>query len=192
MSAAELLSEWLSTSMAATRSDFEALIARGVSPHWLWLGTTRFGVCKIEPHSDGTYEPRPGGLRAYIVPLIPLAPDTLIEHHDLGDLIAFTLDAPETWWCCYSTIPLLNPEAAERARWFREPLHVWRTPLDWLRAQGSGSVILDWRASLRLWLDDVPEIIAQDLVLGERIERRLVLPRARTRILVQSQDPEAA
>lgn len=73
-------------------------------------------------------------------------------------------------------MPLLNPDAVERSRWFGESLFLHSTPLDWLRDCGNGAVVLDPHANLRLWLGGVKEITTDTVDLGREVESRFIDP----------------
>src|SRR5579864_5617146 len=132
-----LASEWIAASVT-TGADVDALIAAGVPQAWLSTGCfRRFGAARISVQGN-TYEPTDDGGRAFILPVSPVPEDEAIfEHWEPCDLLAFHLKRPERWATRLGS-PILNPEAIERAAWFKTALSVWRSPLSWLRAQGDG------------------------------------------------------
>jgi hypothetical protein len=135
-------------------------------------GPARFGLAVIEPTSTGTFEFGESGELAVIVPIVPLpAPDD-----DLVDLVAWRPSDARKWWLRRGVGSLLNPGAVLHAEITREPLPVYSTPLQWLRAAGQGIVILDWSANLQLYLGGVERIVPDSRALGEAIDRRLRAP----------------
>jgi hypothetical protein len=150
-------------------------------PHdFLWRGAQRFGVHGIIPSNDGSYEPIDDGQRAVIVPTIPLLSPVEMEDgddiEDVGDLVAFLPSDPSHWWCRTGSMPILNPAAILGAEIYDEPLKVWSTPLDWMRASGDGIVILDPLAHLGMYLGSVRQLICDTVELGREVDRRLRQP----------------
>jgi hypothetical protein len=177
------------------RGDFDALVAFGVPERFLWHGPMRFGVATIECARDGRYQPHEHGRRAFIVPAEPVADvfaesaDDISLQHEPGDLIAFFLDDPATWYLRFSGMALLNPGAALRPLTLPSRLpvrfRVWSTPLDWLRAAGDGVCVIDPRCLLPLWLGNDLELVADSLKLAREL-KQLLMPseRRKHRILV--------
>ena len=62
-----------------------------------------------------------------------------------------------------------------------EPLPIWRTPLNWLRAGRKGIVILRPEVAC-LQLDCVSRVSAEDLAHAEALERILLPPKPKTKI----------
>lgn len=77
----------------------------------------------------------------------------------LVDLVAFRTDRPSRWLLRTGIGWALGSDQVCVPDWDNEPLPIWRTPLDWLIAAGTGLCILDW---------DAPEL--RDLLLVEAIE----------------------
>jgi hypothetical protein len=182
--------------------DFDALVRAGVPRRFLYRGAMRFGIAFNHTYQPtdimqiSAISPSIAGSRhrAFIIPASPIPPLRDLDDGalDLGDLIAFRLEAPGQWWCRTGNVPILNFEAVERADYMREPLRVHVTPLDWMRAGGEGAVILDRRVNLRLWLGGIKTLICDTTELGTTIERRLRDPAPRPRIVVPSRSVKAA
>ena len=66
--------------------------------------------------------------------------------------------------------------AVEKADYWGLPLHIYGNPLDWLRAEGGGAVILDWHCCLHFWLAGVARILCDDTQVADRIEGQLRTP----------------
>jgi hypothetical protein len=64
-----------------------------------------------------------------------------------------------------------------------DPLHVWRTPMKWLKAGRQGLVIVRREATFYA-LGNLPDIVAEDVKHGDELETLLTPPKPRTRILV--------
>jgi hypothetical protein len=107
------------------------------------------------------------------MPAIPLAApwEDGFGDDDVGDLVAFSTDTPQRWWCRCGSLPVMNPDAVRRAEIFRNALHVWTSPLSWLRHAGEGCVLIDPTADVRLLFGGVPKIIAEDIATGEGVDR---------------------
>jgi hypothetical protein len=177
-----LWDEFIAATAAVSKRDFQLLVEdAGVPSNFLWGGAMRFGVAVIAPCDGGFYEiaeGSEGAFSAFILPALPLDDD---GDDDLGDLIAFNLSEPDRWWVRRGTVPILNPVAILRAEIMRERLLVVSSPLAWLRGAGSGAVILDWQANLRLHLGGLSRGVAADSEkLARAIERRLAEPRRPT------------
>jgi len=171
----DLFDEFVSAVTLASRRDFDALITEGVPARFLWHGASRFGVSPIAPEGDSTYQPIDSGELAYIIPAMPLAApwERGFPSDDPGDLIAWRLSHPGHWWRRTGALPILNPDAINRAEIMREPLAVHSSPLAWMQAGGNGCVVLDPRANLQLYFGGVQRIAADTVDLGEAIERCL-------------------
>lgn len=93
----------------------------------------------------------------------------------LVDLIAWRIEQPERWWYRRGELGLvLGAIEIERARHFGHSLHLYRTPLNWLRARGRGACVLDWQYA-RSKLLGLPAItlISEDDAHGEEIDQHL-------------------
>jgi hypothetical protein len=175
-----LLAEFEAATEAVEPRHFDVLVSAGVPRRFLYGGAMRFGIAAIETDGD-LYEPSADGVRAFIMPAQPLLSPGDADFEiapDIGDLVAWFPREPHRWFLRCGSAPLMNPAALEAAAWFRRPLSVESTPLDWLRAEGRGIVILDGAANLRWWLSGIIAVHADSIELGEQIDGRLRDPRA--------------
>ena len=126
-----------------------------------------WGVHPITTHDDGTFQIAEDGDEALIFPTEP---------GDIFDTVAWYPTMSSRWWTSHSLADFMNEGAILRAIALREPLYVYQTPLDLLRASGRGTVILDARADVRRAFAGVREIHAANMVLGRQIQSQLREP----------------
>ena len=132
------------------------------------LASLRLTALRIETKSDGTYTADPQGRLAVLVPVRD-------RWGEIADIVAFTQEAPEQWWCRYGDeTPILGAWALAHAAWERQPLVLWETPLQWLLQRRSGSVVLDWGVDLRPVFEDIPVIDCQSPALRERLRQNFL------------------
>lgn len=93
----------------------------------------------------------------------------------LAEGAAFRLEAPAVFWAT-SPIPFLGEDGLHRSTHFQEPLMVYETPLQWLRAGREGIVILDWQRYWPMYLSGVPVLRAIDPKFGRRLRDGLRRP----------------
>lgn len=117
--------------------------------------------------------PNPNGAVLAVLPVYDSAiPSIYSPDCDplLVDLLAWRLDDPGHWYHRTGDCPaLLNISEARVRPFLSEPLHVWSTPLAWLHAGTRGVVVLD-PARARKWLISVPEVVAENVALAERLD----------------------
>ena len=113
------------------------------------------------------------GTPVLVVPLGDRAPhDMSLE--SLDDLLAFEPDKPERWYWLHGGVPILTPEALDKARHFEEPVRLHSTPLAWLKADCEGAVVLDWDSICApMWFGQL-QILADTEVLQRRLLKELV------------------
>lgn len=112
------------------------------------------------------------------------------DGHGVLDLVAWRLDAPDTFATAIREADVLG--ALHMVRRGGRPLHVFKTPLAWLRAGCDGCVVLnqDWGA---YWLDKaVGPFVAEDVHHGFQIREMLGDKAARHRVLVPANKARAA
>lgn len=98
-----------------------------------------------------------------------------VECPCLCDLIAYSPRNPGKWyWRRGEHGLILGDEVLDRAELFHEPVRLYRTPWDWLRAGGDGVCLLDRHPNALERLRHVGAINAADTALGTEIERLLV------------------
>lgn len=132
------------------------------------------GVALIRRHGP-FYEPDTGGTPAVIIPAM--------DGGDLADLVAFTPRQLGRWQVRLGGCPLLG---IDNLGIWSAPLHLWRTPLAYLRAGLQGVVVLSWPAAIPR-LTCCSELIAEDIDHGREIRRRLTRSNALPKISVPSQ-----
>ena len=168
---------------ADIRAEAEAAIARVRQPHidrLLALGVPRealatlgarqipFGVCRVERIERGLYQPGDG-------PLHVLSP--VYAAGDVIDIVAWRSDQPMNWAWRTGLGWALGADELHRDYWPGDaPLTVHATPLDWLRAGGTGLCVLDWEADELETLRGVQAIEANDWI-ATRLLRTLSKPR---------------
>ena len=171
---------------AAENGMVEALRAIGVTSRGalatgLYVGRQHVTTLSGEP--PALYEPDELGTEHLIVPVI--------EGGAVADLLAFRVEKPERWWLRNCLGAVLGQDVIDKAEFFSDTecpessLRVFRSPLSWLRHDCAGAVILDWRvAACRL--AGIREVVAEDVGLGERIERAFFAPRSpNIRVLIR-------
>ncbi|MGE4324254.1 MAG: hypothetical protein AB7E60_14660 [Sphingobium sp.] len=140
-----------------------------------------FGVGTVERMERGLYQPGDG-------PLHVLSP--VCEAGEIIDIIAWRSDAPGNWawrtglgWALGTDMLL--------PRWDDDPVQLHATPLDWLRAGGTGMCILDWEAPE---LGDLHalEAIEADEWTAQRLTRALSKPRRIPTIIKRKEVRRAA
>lgn len=142
-------------------------------------GPSIIGVGRIET-GDSYWQPLPTGKPALVAPC-----SFGIDFGDLYstiDLIAWTPANPDRWWWRTGQGAALGAEEIEKARTFEKPLLLHATPVDWVRAGGTGCCILDWRGSPDT-LRNVETFRCPDRRYAKRLERRLAEPTRRYRFL---------
>jgi hypothetical protein len=147
------------------------------------------GAAHVRPGSDGLYEPTEGdGIRAWTFPTALVGE---LHEPEIEDLLAVAMDRPDRWRLRLGEGEMLGQHEIERRRfgcarrWHRDlldgptddPLHVWRSPLAWLRAGARGVCVLRWTAGA---IDDLGSIwspiAAEDVEHGVEIRRHLTEP----------------
>jgi hypothetical protein len=126
-------------------------------------------VARIAP--EGTHwRPDSDGIEALVVAVWAFAPRDAdgrwVTDNQVVDLVAFRPAEPSRWWVrtgfatCLGewSIPTLSDD----------PVHVWRTPLAWLRAGTSGICILDPSAARDVLLR-CSAIVAEEVEHGREI-----------------------
>lgn len=132
------------------------LVKYGVSPEI----TPLCGLDRVR--SNGCwYEPDPDGVPAVIVPGI--------DFGEVVDLVAFQPHRPGHFKIRTGAAPFLGGD--NMASNFG-PLHIWRTPLGYLRAGLNGVVVLSW-STARPLLACCSEIIAEDVPHGDEVHEQL-------------------
>jgi len=168
MNSTELFSEWVRANARLSQSYRDNLKSRGVSSS-AWFGSPSLvGAARLQEADADRYVPGDTGPAACVVPVFDGG--TLGELWALHDLVAFTLDQPSRWWLRRGVGVLLGPDWPDyRVTLANEPLPLFSTPLDWLRAGGRGSCVVDWSAHLPLHLGSVENIVCDTPELASRL-----------------------
>ena len=163
----DLVGECVHAHWNVRRSHQDWLAAHGVSPIAIYCPFPRlhghFGVCRAQFH-DNTYSPAPDGK-----PVIVMG---VSEHPDEGliDLVAFEPSNPARWFLRLGNAVVLGLHNARLALFEESPVLVHGTPLDWLRADCRGVVVLDWTADILSRLEGYG-CLAADRETGELLKK---------------------
>ena len=97
-----------------------------------------------------------------------------LQHRFYGllDLLAFEPARPDRWWLRRGQAPLLGSIYVGLALEAGCALPVYASPMNWIKANGQGLVILNWETGPDLLLD-VGEFVAEDVALGNRLAAAL-------------------
>src|SRR5215475_141995 len=145
MNTVGLVQEYRRALLATRYEDRQPLVAAGITAEAL----AAIVPAKAQITVDGeTYEPDPDGGAAYLIPvradsrLTPEAadPPEAVRSGAIIDLLAFHPAHPYRWALRRDSAEWLGaipPQYLEP-----EPVEVWQSPLDWLRAGCRGIVIL--------------------------------------------------
>lgn len=154
----------------------ERLRAFGVAPATIArinLAYPAFGVASGSIDRHRVFLPGDGA--AHLV-------QPLVENGSLIDLIAWRPAAPTRWGLRTGLGWLLNADTAFATRWDGEVLDLHATPLDWLRADAQGAVVVDWAASDLDSLRSFECVRCGNDMLGRTLRRALDRPRRLPRI----------
>ena len=94
------------------------------------------GLAKIVRMGTRFFEFSPGGASHIIVPVIDC------HERSIVDLLAFSSDEPNKWLFRIGSERLLDGDALGDQH-LGKPLHIFRTPLSWLKCRCAGVVIFD-------------------------------------------------
>ncbi len=140
------------------------------------------GVERIATTASGTVAPDGHGDLAAVLGVHD-------RHHELVDLVAWFPDRPCAWWVRHGDeCPILGAEGLAQAAWHGEPVQLYSTPEDWLRArccardgdhrrQGGDLhhviCILRWGLELKPLFDGVSRVDCDSADLERRLLRGL-------------------
>lgn len=160
--------ELAEASEASTPMHYRRLLALGVRSETVaelrGLNGLGWGIARASPGKDGLYEPGEG--EQHLV--LPIAID-----HVVVDLVAFRSATPDVWALRSGLGWALGVERGlERYTW-GEPVILYETPLDWLRADKLGLCVLDWTAPELRYLRTLPEIECASERLAAVLRRHL-------------------
>lgn len=131
-------------------------------------GASVVGVCRALIEGD-RWQPDPDGVPAIIVPVsYSYGPCEL----DPIDLVAWQPGSPERWYLRTGYGTVLGEVDIDRAMNFEEPLVLYQSPLDCLKANREVCV-LDWSSSLSLYFGNVQWVIADRMEVARKLKRKL-------------------
>lgn len=164
---ADLALPWLEAEYGVTESHFAAVGGAGLTK-----------ACFTD---DSFYEPDESGHRSIVLPVrewcISTNPDgSLWEGWHLRDLAAFQMTNPDRFGVRLGAASILGIDQASKSEWEHIPLHVRRTPIDWLMASGVGVCIVRWEG-VQIDLRSCARFVCQDLALGERLDAAMNPPK---------------
>ena len=162
----DLVGECVRAHWNVRRSHQDWLAAHDVRPFAIYCAPPRlcghFGVDRAQFHGD-LFEPAPAG-----VPVIVMG---VSEHPDEGlvDLVAFEPSNPVRWFLRLGNAVVLGLHNVRLALFEESPVFIHATPLDWLRANCQGAVVLDWKADILSRLEGYG-VLAADEVTQRRLQ----------------------
>ena len=178
MKVRHLEAELASAAAAVRQPHLDRLRALGVAPDTVArinLAYPAFGIMEGEIDRHGDFVPGPGA--AHIV-------QPVVEREQLIDLVAWRSSNPQRWGMRTGLGWLLNADTCFATRWDGDRLQLHATPLDWLRTDAAGGVVLDWDSPDLTWLRGFAQIdCGNDMVaasLGRALNKPSRLPRLRT------------
>ena len=107
------------------------------------------------------------------------------------DILALSPEDADEWWCRTDIVPVIDPIEIARCEFLDEPLHIHASPLSWLRAGATGTVVLDWR-SAPFWLSGVRRYLCHDRSTARRLERALRQPAPKFQVKLAKEPINAA
>lgn len=133
------------------------------------LGTTYppFGVLTGQVEASGRFLPGDG--QAHVV-------QPVVESCALVDLVAWRVANPARWGLVNDLGWMLNADTCFASRWDGSHLSLCSTPLQWLRADAVGGVVLDWDSSDLCWLRGFERINCDNDMLAATLRRSLTKP----------------
>jgi len=176
----DLIAEIMPAAWAMTHGRYQnQMAAADVSPVAIYGTAPRlhghFGPARVRFHGD-LYEPDPDGKEVFLIG-VSEHPDELII-----DIVAFQPSKPNKWWLRLGNAVVLGLHDARLALFEEKPVFVHATPLDWLRNDCRGCVVLDWKADLLSYLPG-DRILATDHATTGRLEqafrRHIHIPQVR-------------
>ncbi len=140
-------------------------------------------LTRIEPCVDGTFVPTERGGWSVTIG---------VDDRDgrLVDFVAYFLDTPGTWWLRRREIPILGAETLSRYDFYQQPVRLFETPHDWLKARGDGICILSWDVGLLPIFQQVSLVVCQSARLKRRLKSSF--NKHQPRITVQSTEVRRA
>ena len=164
----DLAAELEAAAGRVTQAHLDRLAALGIAPATIaGLGrhAISFGVAHIVGIEPGLYAPGDGA---------PHIVQPVFENWALVDLVAWQTTAPDRWLRRTGAGWALNADNADFIdRFGGPPVLLHATPLDWLRAGATGTVILDWSSPRIERLRWHEEVCCATAALAETLRCRL-------------------
>lgn len=165
----DLLNEFAVTATKAAECA-SWLAGQGIGPDIVYRpGASIVGVCRAHIEGD-RWQPDPDGKPVLVS---PVTYETRACCLDLIDLVCWQPGSPGKWSLRTGYGTALGENAIGYAWQTERPLVLNESPMEWLRANGEGAVILDWNACLSLYLGNTRRIIADGPALAQKINSRL-------------------
>lgn len=142
----------------------------GVAPATIArLGTAYppFGVLTGQVEASGLFLPGEG--QAHVV-------QPVVEGCALVDLVAWRVANPARWGLVNDLGWMLNADTCLASRWDGSHLWLRSTPLEWLRGDAVGGVVLDWDSPDLCWLSGFEQIDCDSDMLAATLRRALSRP----------------
>jgi hypothetical protein len=151
--------------------DFVSIQAAGLSAEILSSLVAAKAIGAEEISVQGKrWQKRFRGQRVIILPVCGPATGEVV------DLVAFNPKTPKAFWVHTGAGVMLGEVSAARAEHFSEPLYLHETPMDWLKAAGEGSVILDWKHYWPLYMGSIKRVRVLDEAFGKRAADLMARP----------------
>ena len=179
MTSVNLVGEIYNAALKVRESHQDWLAKHDVGPVAIYGTPPRlhgdFGVARAQFHGD-FFEFAPDG-----APVLVLG---VAEHpaEEIIDLVAFEPSNPGRWYLRLGQAVVLGRHNARLALFEESPVFIHATPLDWLRANCQGAVVLDWKADLLSYLDGYGVLAADDVTqrrLHQKFKRHIHIPEVR-------------
>jgi hypothetical protein len=170
MSPADLYSELRAASDAVRQIHLDRFRALGLTSATVadFAIENLFGVANAEPIGGGHYQPGAGAVHV-ILPVY--------EDGELMDLCAFRSTAPGDWMTRTGQGWALGLKEGLGYHTFGQPLHLYSTPLDWLRGGWAGLCVLDWSSpEIRVHLAGLDAVTVDDVATAELLRSALTRP----------------
>lgn len=150
--------------------DFQALLSAGVKSGTLvrLMNDRAIGAVPIKVQ-DSLWRHVFRGDRAIV-----LRVDT--PSGDLIDAVAFRLENPRSFWLHEDLADSLGGDAILEAQTLEQPLRLHESPLEWLKSDMQGLVVLDWYGHWLVNITGVPALQFDDKEFASRAYARLSRP----------------
>ena len=181
----KLVSIFDQTVQNLTFQHYKKLINSGVDRSTLFSGASLVGTADIQIHKNNMFDfSESGKLSAFITP-VGVRGAKNIGWYEICDLVAWHPNK-KTIYRFTGDMPVLNPEASEKAFYFQQPLIVHAGLLSWLKADCEGCVVLDWSHPLFSFFSMNDRILTDDKTTGQKIKNQLACQQKLPEIFVEN------